>query len=101
MATQKEMREMRENVINQLSEIEIVGFEYVGQITDGVLLHNTDLDSYLVLKPIAKKEDFDSEDALEEFEDKQAKALEREQARLEKAVKRAEKAKAKLEEEGE
>ena len=101
MATQKEMREMRENVINQLSEIEIVGFEYVGQITDGVLLYNTDLDSHLVLKPIAKKEDFNPEDALEEFEDKQAKALEREQARLEKAVKRAEKAKAKLEEEGE
>ena len=98
MATQKEMREMREEVITLLETSGVEGYEVQGIITDGILLYNEGFDTYVVLKPIVKKEGFDPEDALQEYEDKQKAKEEREKAKLEKAIARAEKVKAKLEE---
>lgn len=89
MATQKEMREMREDIITQLGEtVEFEGFEPVGQIVEGMLYMNAKTESYLVLKPIAKKESFDAEDALAEFAEKETARLEREQEKLQKKAKR-------------
>jgi hypothetical protein len=99
MANQKEMREMRENVITQLAEtVELEGFEPVGQIVEGMLYLNTATESYLVLKPIAKKESFDPEDALQEFADKETARLEREQEKAKKKAEREAKKKEKEEE---
>ena len=98
MATQKEMREMREEVINLIENTEFANYVFEGIVTDGVLLYNEGLDTYVVVKPIVKKEGFDPEDALQEYEDKQKAKEEREKAKLEKAIARAEKVKAKLEE---
>ena len=89
MASQKEMREIRENIITQLTEtVEFEGFEPVGQIVEGMLYLNEVTQSYLVLKPIAKKESFDVDDALQEFEDKEKARIEREQERLQNKEKR-------------
>ena len=87
MATQKEMREIRENVIEQVQEVEFENFQQIGQIVDGVLLFNLKTQSYLVLKPIAKKDSFDADDALIEFEDKEKARIERETAKAEKLAK--------------
>lgn len=96
MATQKEMREMRVNLIEQLMEKELTGFEVVGQISDGVLLQTPD-GTFAVVKPIIKKENFDSEDALAEFEEKEQARLEREAEREAKKLAREAKAKEKEE----
>lgn len=95
MATQKEMKEMRENVIGQLTEISFEGFTFQGQITDGLLYVDNASQGYLVLKPIAKKENFDGEDALQEFQEREQARIEREKAKADKVSK----AKAKKEEE--
>ena len=87
MATQKEMKEMREEVITQIQELEFENFQKIGQIVDGVLLFNLKTQSYLVLKPIAKKDSFDADDALTEFEDKEKARLEREKTKAEKLAK--------------
>lgn len=88
MATQKEMKEMREDILAQLNDkIDFDNFEQIGQITDGMLYFNKATDGYLVLKPIAKKEGFDVDDALQEFEDKEKARIEREQAKAQKVSK--------------
>lgn len=97
MATQKEMRQMRVDLIEQLMEKELAGFEVVGQISDGVLLQTED-GTYAVVKPIIKKEGFDAEDSLAEFEEKEQARIEREQEREAKKLAR-EKKKAEAEEE--
>lgn len=97
MATQKEMRQYREDFIGTLTTIEFDGFEFVGITVDGPAYENAEGD-VVVVKPIAKKEDFDVEDAIAEFDEKLEARLEREKARLEKAAAREAKAKAKLEE---
>ena len=88
MANQKEMRTVRETLINFFNEIEIPNFTVEGQTKEGILLHNTEFDCYAVIKPIVKKEDFDPEDALAEYEEKLQAQLEREKAKEEKAKKR-------------
>lgn len=92
MATQKEMREMREAMVTSLQEIAFTEFEQVGVVVEGVLLQHKTTGAYMVLKPIAKKETFDAEDALAEYEEKVAKALEREAEKAEKAKKKEKKA---------
>lgn len=101
MATQKEMREIREEVITIVENLNIEGYVLEGIITDGVLFLHEGLDTHVVLKPIVKKEGFDFEDALQEYQDRQAAKLEREKERLIKAQERAEKAAAKLAEQEE
>ena len=71
MATQTEMRTMRTEVIELLSQEVLTGYEQEGIISDGVLLYNSELDTHVVLKVIVKKEGFDSEDALNEYQEKQ------------------------------
>jgi hypothetical protein len=92
MATQKEMREMREAMVTSLQEIVFAEFEQVGVVVEGVLLQHKATGAYMVLKPIAKKETFDAEDALAEYEEKVAKAIEREAEKAEKAKKKEKKA---------
>ena len=105
MANQKEMKAIREQALEMFKTMEFEGFELVGQAVEGVVMKHVELDAFVVFKPIVKKEGFDVEDALQEFEDKARAAAEREAERLakaaERAAKAAEKAKEKAEEKGE
>ena len=98
MATQKEMRAIREEIIGLVQELDFEGYEFEGIITDGLLFQHQALETFVVLKPIVKKEGFDFEDALLEYQEKQQARLDKEKEKLEKAIVREEKAKAKLEE---
>ena len=103
MATQKEMREYRLNFVNAAVEgVKVEGFEYAGMTVDGAAFDN-EAGDVVVLKAIAKKESFDLVDAIMEYEEKEAAALERERVRtakaFEKAAKASEAAKAKAEKE--
>ena len=90
MATQKEMREFRANFITQLEGVDFEGFVFVGNTVDGPAFENEKGD-IVVVKPIAKKEGFDVNDAIQAQNEKEQAALEREQERAAKAAKRAEK----------
>ncbi len=77
MRKQAEMKETRENVIeNIINTFDLEGFEVVGRVTDGIL--NKDKNGYVVIKPIVKKDGFDAEDALLEYEEKQEALKQRE-----------------------
>lgn len=97
MATQKEMAMFRADFIAAVQEIEVPGFEFAGLSVDGPVFVNVAGDA-VVVKSIAKKEGFDVQDALAEWEEKEAARLEREAAKAEKAAARAAKEKAKEEE---
>lgn len=95
MATQKEMREFRANFIAELGNMVFDGFVFVGNTIDGPAFENENGD-IVVVKPIAKKEDFDVNDAIQAQNEREQAALEREQARAQKALEKAEKEAAKL-----
>ena len=96
MATQKEMRQYREDFIGTLEDVVFDGFTFVGITVDGPAYENAEGD-VVVVKPIAKKESFDVNDAIAEYGEKVEARLEREKVKLEKAAEREAKAKAKLE----
>jgi len=91
MATQKEMRTMREEMLEKLQEVSFTGYEVVGIVKDGFLLFHEEKMTYIVIKPIVKKEDFDAQDSLEEYAEKIAAQKERELEKARKAEKRKEK----------
>lgn len=101
MADQKQMKQAREKALELFATMEFEGFEFVGQAVEGAVMRNEEIDAYVVFKPIVKKETFDVEDALQEFEDKAKAAAEREAARLAKAAERAAKAAEKAKEKAE
>ena len=70
MLNQKIKLEMRKNLIEYLEKVEYPNYQVLGIITDGILLQHTKNNGYVVLKPIVKKEDFDANDALDEYEEK-------------------------------
>lgn len=77
-----------------------VDYEFVGMGTEGAILRDRTADTYIVLKAIAKGLDFDADDAMEEYAEKQARAIEREQKKAAKAAKaKADKAKKEKEKE--
>jgi len=88
MATQKEMRTMREEMVERLQEVKFPKYEVVGVVKDGVLLFHEEKMTYAVLKPIVKKEDFDAEDALQEYAEKVEAQKERELEKARKVEKR-------------
>ena len=90
MLNQKEKIEMRKNVIEFLLDVEFPNYEVLGVITDGILLQHVENEGYIVLKPIAKKDDFDADDALAEYAEKIKAREEREAEKARKAKKKAE-----------
>jgi hypothetical protein len=88
MANQKEKNALRERTLENMMNSTFEGLSVLGRTTEGVLLHETDEDLFIVLKAIVKKEGFDAEDALAEFVEKEKAREEREK---EKAKKLAEK----------
>lgn len=70
MLNQKIKLEMRKNLIEYLEKVEYPNYQVLGIITDGILLQHTENNGYVVLKPIVKKDDFDADDALAEYEEK-------------------------------
>jgi hypothetical protein len=85
MLNQKIKLEMRKTLIEYLEKVEYPNYEVLGIITDGILLQHTENNGYVVLKPIVKKEEFDAEDALAEYEEKLKARQQKEQEKKKKA----------------
>jgi len=85
MLNQKIKLEMRKNLIEYLEKVEYPNYQVLGIITDGILLQHTENNGYVVLKPIVKKEDFDADDALAEYEEKIKARQQKEQEKKKKA----------------
>lgn len=75
-----EAREMAYDIVQTATDQMFLdtGFEIVGRATEGLIVRDRDADTYLVIKAIAKQLDFDAEDAMEEYAEKQERAKERE-----------------------
>lgn len=100
MASQKEMRQAKEDFTKATDQIKVDGYEFVGFGTEGGIFLNKDTDQYVIVKAVAKKEGYDAWEDIEAQEEKEAKALKREEKRKAKAEKAKAKKKEK-EEEGE
>ena len=91
MLSQKQAKEVREKLF---ADIVLDGFTVEGRTKEGLAFSDEE-GNIIVVKIVAKKDDFDITDAIEEFEEAQAKALEKEKKHAEKV----EKAKVKKEKE--
>ena len=91
MLSQKQAKEVREKLF---ADMVLDGFTVEGRTKEGLAFSDEE-GSIIVVKIVAKKDDFDLADAIEEFEEAQAKALEKEKKHAEKV----EKAKVKKEKE--
>lgn len=85
MLNQKIKLEMRKNLIEYLEKVEYPNYQVLGIITDGILLQHTENNGYVVLKPIVKKDDFDPDEALAEYEEKMKARQQKEQEKKKKA----------------
>jgi hypothetical protein len=84
---------LRNSFYKETETINVEGFEYLGQVVEGALFQDTN-GQCVTIKCIVKNEDFDFNDALDEFEEKELSKILREKERAEKKAKAlAEKAK--------
>ena len=85
--TQKQAKEVREKLFTDMI---LDGFTVEGRTKEGLAFSDEE-GNVIVVKIVAKKDDFDLADAIEEFEEAQAKALEKEKKHAEKVEKAKEK----------
>ena len=85
--TQKQAKEVREKLF---AEMVLDGFTIEGRTKEGLAFSDVE-GNIIVVKIVAKKDDFDLADAIEEFEEAEAKALEKEKKHNEKVNKAKEK----------
>ena len=85
--TQKQAKEVREKLF---ADMVLDGFTIEGRTKEGLAFSDVE-GNIIVVKIVAKKDDFDLADALEEFEEAEAKALEKEKKHNEKVNKAKEK----------
>lgn len=88
MATQKRAEEIRGFFGVGIQKLEVLKFQYVGQTKEGLAFQEQGSPhDVVIVKAIVKKEDFDLEDALNEFQESVAKKLEKEKKHAEKVAK--------------
>ena len=87
MLSQKQAKEVREKLF---ADMVLDGFTVEGRTKEGLAFSDEE-GNIIVVKIVAKKDDFDLVDAIEEFEEAQAKALEKEKKHAEKVDKAKEK----------
>ena len=87
MLSQKQAKEVREKLF---ADMVLDGFTVEGRTKEGLAFSDEE-GNIIVVKIVAKKDDFDLVDAIEEFEEAQAKALEKEKKHAEKVNKAKEK----------
>ena len=87
MLSQKQAKELREKLF---ADMVLDGFTVEGRTKEGLAFSDEE-GNIIVVKIVAKKDDFDLADAIEEFEEAQAKALEKEKKHAEKVNKAKEK----------
>ena len=87
MLSQKQAKEVREKLF---ADMVLDGFTVEGRTKEGLAFYDEE-GNIIVVKIVAKKDDFDLADAIEEFEEAQAKALEKEKKHAEKVDKAKEK----------
>ena len=78
MLNQKAKLELRKNLIEYLENEGYPDYDVLGVIAEGVLLQHLENGVHVVLKPIVKKDDFDPDEALAEYEEKLKAKEERE-----------------------
>ena len=83
---QKQAKELREKLFEQMK---FDNFTVEGRTKEGLALADEN-QNIIVIKIVAKKDDFDLADALEEFEEAEARALEKELAKKAKEAKKKE-----------
>lgn len=91
------MRKAKALFTKNAEQIQVEGYEFVGHGTQGAIFLNKEVDQYVVVQAIAKKEGFDAWEDIDAQAEKDRKAEEKAKAKAEKVAK----AKAKKEEEGE
>ena len=84
---QKQAKELREKLFG---EMKFDGFTVEGRTKEGLALADEN-QNIVVIKIVAKKDDFDLTDAIAEYEEAQQKALEKEKKHTEKVNKAKEK----------
>jgi len=89
-----EMNATRDAVYVQLEGIEIEGHKFLGRAVEGLVYENAE-GLAIVIRVIAKANDFDAEDAVSEYEEKADAKVKKEAEKAEKVAK----AKAKKEKE--
>lgn len=90
MATQKRAEEIRGIFGEVVAKLEVAGFEVAGRTKEGMAFQSGE--EVVIVKTIVKKEDFDLEDAMQEFLEAAVKRVERSQKHAEKVAKAKEKA---------
>ena len=80
--TKKEEMQVRENIAQAIQGMTIEGLSFEGDTIEGLAFNYED--RVFIIKTICKKMDFDLIDALEEFDEREAKRIEREQKAQEK-----------------
>ena len=75
----------REMFMKALEGFEVEGFVFVGRVSEGAVFESDE--GFVVVKPIVKKDTFDFDDALAEYEEKLVKAKEKEEAKAKKVAK--------------
>ena len=83
MLSQKQAKEVREKLF---ADMVLDGFTMEGRTKEGLAFSDEE-GNIIVVKIVAKKDDFDLADAIEEFEEARAKALEKEKKHTEKVNK--------------
>ena len=87
MLSQKQAKEVREKLF---ADMVLDGFTVEGRTKEGLAFSDEE-GNIIVVKIVAKKDDFDLADAIEEFTEAEAKALEKEKKHTEKVNKAKEK----------
>jgi hypothetical protein len=83
----KRMSEIREMAIESIQSMEVAGFKPIGRTSEGIVFENETTFEYFVIKPIVKKEGFEAQEAIEEYEEKQEVAREKAEASAKKKEK--------------
>jgi len=85
----KRMNEVREMALESADGMAVEGFKLLGRSSEGLIFENAETEEYFVVKVIVKKEGFEATWAIEEYEEKQAAALEKAKKVEEKKAKKA------------
>ena len=80
--TKKEEMRIREEIAQVVQGMTVEGLDFEGETIEGLAFSYED--RVFIIKTICKKEDFDLADAMEEFDEREAKRIEREQKAQEK-----------------
>lgn len=82
MTTIKDRNTLREITYHDLSmDFQVEGCDFEGRTSEGLLFYNSELDAHIVIKVIIKKEGYEAQIDLDEYEARVERARKREEER--------------------